>query len=446
MKYQLLPPLTKEERDGLMADVKARGVLVPVEKDEDGEILDGHNRAAIADELGIDYPVITRRFASEQEKREHVLKINLVRRHLDPLRWGQVFAKLLTEKGVQTGQGARNDVTANGTDGSTSATVAEVAAEVGTPERTARQRVAVARKYDALPKKQKQAVDKGEKTVHKAHREQQRKKKQKKPKKQSAGLSDDRCRVIVGDAVEQLAKLPAGSVRLAFADPPYNVGIDYGDGADKDRLPGEQYVAWCRSWFDQIHRVLTGDGAFWLLCGYEYADLLAVELRKAGFHRRAWVTWYETFGVCNSAKNNFSRTSRPIFYCVKNPMAFVWNVEAVTRSSDRQAKYNDARADPEGKVWDDVWQIPRLTGTSKERLPDFPTQLPVALLLPIIGCASDPGDLVLDPFSGSGTTGSASLRLGRRYVGVERNENFARLAQERLEGERDGDESGKGTS
>src|SRR5262249_46230351 len=109
-----------------------------------------------------------------------------------------------------------------------------------------------------------------------------------------------------------------------------------------------------------------------------------------------------------------------------------FNREAVTRLSDRQTKYNDRRADPRGKIWDDVWVIPRLVGTAEERIPDFPTQLPLDLLRPIIGCASDPRDLVLDPFSGSATTGVAALELGRRYVGIEKREKFATLSRKRL--------------
>jgi len=250
--------------------------------------------------------------------------------------------------------------------------------------------------------------------------------------------------VIVGDCLDVLPTLPDRSAPSVVTDPPYNVGVNYGNGADKDRLPDDVYVAWCRSWFDQIHRILTDDGTFWLLCGYEYAAELAVELKRAGFHRRAWVTWYETFGVCNSAMTNLSRTSRPLFYCVKDVKRFAWHPEAVNVLSARQKKYADARANPEGKVmddvwgvdglWDDVWKVSRVNGTFEERIPGFPTQLPLDLLETIVGATSDPGDLVLDPFSGSATTGEAALRLGRRYLGIEKSERFAELSRLRLRG------------
>ena len=454
MKYQLLPPLTAEERAGLTADIKARGVLVPVEKDENGDILDGHNRAAIADELGIDYPVIVRHFGSEQEKREHVLKINLVRRHLDPVRWGLAFQKLLEEKGVHAERGPKPD-------GSISLTVSEIAAEVGVPASTARRRVAVAKKYDALPEKQKEAVDSGKKTVHKAHREEQRRRTAPESSAPTGGAvtfemihADVLAPHGLYHAVPNGTAAMAGShlpgfvceaPTLIFADPPYNVGIDYGDGPEADSLLDEDYLRWVERWLTLCHDRLTPHGTIWVLIGDEYADHYGVLLSRVGFHRRAWIKWYETFGVCNSARNNFSRCSRHLFYCVKDPKRFTWHPEAVMRSSDRQTKYADARAEPDGKVWDDVWQIPRLTGTCAERLPDFPTQLPLALLLPIVGATSDPGDLVVDPFAGSATSGVAALRLGRRWRGLEKQLHFARLALQRLQGEgADGTTTGDG--
>lgn len=110
----------------------------------------------------------------------------------------------------------------------------------------------------------------------------------------------------------------------------------------------------------------------------------------------------------------------------------MFNSDAVSRPSDRQLKYADKRAAPDGKLWDIVWCIPRLVENSQERLPDFPTQLPLALLTPIIQCGSNPGNLVIDPFSGSGTTGVAALLGSRRFIGCELNSRFARAAEVRL--------------
>jgi site-specific DNA-methyltransferase (adenine-specific) len=241
-------------------------------------------------------------------------------------------------------------------------------------------------------------------------------------------------RVVEGDCLAELPKLRAGCARLVFADPPYNVGMDYGGGAKADRRPDDEYLADCRRCFEECRRVLADDGSLWVLIGDEYAAEYGVMLKGLGLTIRGWIKWHETFGVCNSAKRGFSRCSRHLFYFAKDARRFVFNPEAVSRPSDRQTKYNDARADPTGKVWDDVWVIPRLTGTCAERLPEFPTQLPLDLLRPVILCASDPGDLVIDPYSGSATTGVAALESGRRYLGVERGPNFARLSRLRLRG------------
>lgn len=221
-----------------------------------------------------------------------------------------------------------------------------------------------------------------------------------------------------------------GPARLIFADPPYNIGIDYGKGEHADRLSDDDYMDWVRQWLDLCWDCLTEDGSIWVMIGDEYAAEYYLELKAVGFHVRSWIKWYETFGVNCSTK--FNRTSRHIFYAVKDENNFVFNPEPVTRPSDRQAKYGDKRAATGGKIWDDVWEIPRLTGTCAERIPDFPTQLPIALVEPIVLCGSMPGDLVVDPFSGSGTTGVAAVRNARKYVGIEDKENFADVSELRL--------------
>lgn len=246
---------------------------------------------------------------------------------------------------------------------------------------------------------------------------------------------DDRWRIVTGDCVEELHRLE--SPRLIFADPPYNIGIDYGDGESGDLLDYDEYVEWAGTWVEACASALAGDGSLWLLVSHEYAAEYALAIKKAGLGIRNWITWYEGFGV--NCQTKFNRTSRIIFYAVKGVNDFVFNRDAVSRPSDRQTKYNDARANPDGKVLDDVWtDIPRLAGTHAERIPTFPTQLPIALLSRIIACASEPGDLVVDPFNGSGTTGAAALRLGRRYVGIEKREEFATIARQRLKGESNG--------
>jgi site-specific DNA-methyltransferase (adenine-specific) len=240
-----------------------------------------------------------------------------------------------------------------------------------------------------------------------------------------------------GDCLVELAKIQEGSVRLAFADPPYNIGVNYGGGKKADLLPREDYLAWCGSWMKAVARTLTPDGSFWVLINDESAARFEILLEEAGLVLRQWIIWYETFGVNHAG--GFNRCHRHLFWFVKNPKRFVFHGEAVNRPSDRQTKYKDKRADEGGKTWDSVWginpPIPRLTATCAERLEEFPTQLPLALLLPIVGCASEPGDLVLDPFAGSATTGVACHRRQRKFLGIEKSRKFADLSRDRLAAE-----------
>lgn len=239
----------------------------------------------------------------------------------------------------------------------------------------------------------------------------------------------DAWRVITGDCLDIMPSLDPGSVRLVFADPPYNKGVRYGPHHNDNMKPAA-YLAWCRRWMKLVHGRLTDDGSFLLLIDQEWAHRLAVAGEDLGFHLRQTVTWYETFGV--NCTRKFNRCSRALLYFTRDNRRFVFNAAAVNRPSDRQTKYNDKRANPAGKIWDDVWNIPRLAGTHKERILGFKTQLPLKLLRPIVGFASDPGDLVLDPFAGSGTTGVVCVELGRRFVGIEQGEQYAAIASARI--------------
>jgi site-specific DNA-methyltransferase (adenine-specific) len=235
--------------------------------------------------------------------------------------------------------------------------------------------------------------------------------------------------IQTGDCLEAVAQQKPGIARLIFADPPYNQRIDYGQGTKADALPRERYLGWCRRWMQLCYDVLAPDGSFWVLINDEWADEFGCMLRAVGLHRRSWIKWYESFG--NNCTKKFNRCSRHLFHMVKDRKRFVFHPEAISRLSDRIVKYRDKRGKGP-KLWDDVWIIPRLAGKHRERIKGFPTQLPIKLLRPIVGCASDPGDLIVDPFSGSATMGHAAIETGRRYLGVELNPAFAARSRERL--------------
>ena len=237
-------------------------------------------------------------------------------------------------------------------------------------------------------------------------------------------------RVIKGDVLEKFKFIPDESIDLICTDPPYNIGVDYGFGKHEDKR--KDYPEWCAEWIQQCSRVLSAKGSIWIVSGQEFGAHIDLEMQKYFFIRNR-ITWYESFGAY--CRNKFGRTSRPIFYGTKKKLGFTFNRSAVTVPSDRQLKYNDKRANPEGKVMGDVWDIARVCGTFKERIPGVPTQLPKALVTRIVKVSSNRGDTVLDPFCGSGTVLAVSKSLGRDSLGIEQNPEYVRIAEDRIEKE-----------
>jgi len=191
-------------------------------------------------------------------------------------------------------------------------------------------------------------------------------------------LSQATCKseILTGDCLEYLPAL--NGVRLLFADPPNNIGINYGAGSRADKLPLAEYLAWFGQWIQAAVRTLTDDGSLWLMVPPDYAEHFAWMLNRAGLTRVDWIIWHETFGQHRTKR--FSKTSRFIFWYAKDARNYVFNRDDLRVPSDRQLKYRDKRAHPAGKVPGNVWTIPRVCGKHAERIPGVPTQLPLALL------------------------------------------------------------------
>lgn len=216
---------------------------------------------------------------------------------------------------------------------------------------------------------------------------------------------------------------------LIFADPPFNIGYEY--DFYSDRLVGEDYVAWSRRWLRAAYQALSPTGTLWIAIGDDYAAELKIAAETVGFHMRSWVIWHYTFGV--NCKNKLTRAHTHLFYMVKDRKAFTFNADAIRVPSARQTKYNDKRAMAGGRLPDDVWQFNRVCGTHRERVKWHPCQMPESILDRILRACSSEGDTVLDPFSGSGTTGVVASRLGRNFIGFELSPEYCRLATERIE-------------
>jgi len=257
-----------------------------------------------------------------------------------------------------------------------------------------------------------------------------------------------------GDCLQGLAKLESGIVDLAFADPPFNIGYDY-DVYD-DRQSADAYLDWCRQWGEQLHRVLSPSGSFWLAIGDEYAAELKVLMqRDVGFSCRSWVVWYYTFGI--NCTKKFSRSHAHLFHFVRDPKKYTFNTAEIRVPSARQLVYADGRANPNGRLPDDTWILrpqdlpagfapehdtwyfPRVCGTFRERAGFHGCQMPEQLLGRIIKVSSNPGDLVLDPFAGTGASLAVAKKLGRRWLGFELSPHYAKRVQARLDSIRVGE-------
>lgn len=254
--------------------------------------------------------------------------------------------------------------------------------------------------------------------------------------------------IVAGDCIESLKNLPDGCVDLVFADPPFNIGYKY-DVYD-DRKSVDEYLDWTKRWVEQVHRVLKPNGAFWLAIGDDFAaELKVLAQRDVGFHLRNWVIWYYTFGV--HCKKKFTRSHTHLLYFVRDKKNFTFNDMEIRVPSARQLVYGDKRANPKGRVpddtWilrpqdipesfqaeDDTWYFPRVAGTFKQRAGFHGCQMPEQLLGRIIRSCSNPGDLVLDPFGGSGSTLVVAKKLERHYLGFELSVDYVEKINERLD-------------
>ncbi len=235
-------------------------------------------------------------------------------------------------------------------------------------------------------------------------------------------------KIICGDCIETLSKIDQPFADLIFADPPFNIGYKY----DKyhDKVERNNYIAWTKDWMTACKNVLKPVGSFYIAIGDDYAANVKVIADELGLAMRNWIIWHYTFG--QQTKDKFARSHTHIFYFVNDPKNFTFNDYAVRVPSDRQLIYADKRANPAGKIPDDVWEDSRVCGTFKERTGWHPCQMPEQLLMRIVAASSNAGDCVLDPFVGSGTTPAAAIKLRRNYVGIEISADYVKKANLRL--------------
>ena len=243
--------------------------------------------------------------------------------------------------------------------------------------------------------------------------------------------------IIVGDSIALLAGLPPASVDLIFADPPYNLQlsgeltrpdtskVDAVDD-DWDRFESfEAYDAFTRAWLIGCRRVLKPEGSLWVIGSYHNIFRVGSALQDLGFWILNDVVWRKTNPMPNFRGRRLQNAHETLIWAAPSAEArgFTFNYEAAKAGNEDLQLRSD-------------WLFPICTGA--ERLKDqdgrklHPTQKPEALLHRILTIASRPGDVVLDPFFGSGTTGAVAKHLNRRYIGLERERGYAVAAERRI--------------
>lgn len=237
------------------------------------------------------------------------------------------------------------------------------------------------------------------------------------------------------DALIGLRALPDACVDLAFADPPYNIGKQFGDFKDQ-WASDEDYLQWCQLWLSECLRVLAANGSLYLMASTQAMPLLDGWLRERIFVRSRIVWHYDSSGV--QAKKHFGSVWEPILHCVKNPNQYTFNAEKILVEARTGAvrKLIDYRKNPPApynskKVPGNLWYFPRV----RYRMPEYeqhPSQKPEALLARIIEASSSPGDLILDPFAGTFTSGAVAKQLNRRFMGFELQPDYVEIGLRRL--------------
>lgn len=256
------------------------------------------------------------------------------------------------------------------------------------------------------------------------------------PPRATYHLDDPQTDVYVGDCRKILAELPPESVDLVFADPPFNWDFEYDGWYDK--LPRDQYLRFTDQWLDACVAALSPRGSLWVNIPDDTAAEVVMLLKKKHHLRMMnWCIWHFRFG--QHRDKSFIVSKVHVLYFVKDEALRIWNPDAVLEPSDRAAIYNDIRTTrtqrPGLRVPLDVWYgeyFGRIQGNNKERRRGHSNQIPESYMQRIILACSNPDDLVLDPFLGSGTTSTVARALGRRSIGIEFGKANAKSAFERI--------------
>jgi adenine-specific DNA-methyltransferase len=240
------------------------------------------------------------------------------------------------------------------------------------------------------------------------------------------------------DCLKLMKKIPKSFVDLTITSPPYNIGKEY-----EKVQPIDKYVSWCKKWMSLVHNITKDDGAFLLNIGYlkipdkgRNVPIPYLLWDKTNFYLMQEIIW--NYGAGITCKNVLSPRNEKILWYVKNKDEYTFNLDPIR---DPNVKYPNSkrngklRVNPLGKNPTDVWQIAKVTSgknrSSKERT-KHPAQFPSELIKKLVNGFSNPNNIILDPFIGSGTTAEVALKNKRFCIGFEIKKDYCDLAIERL--------------
>ena len=241
--------------------------------------------------------------------------------------------------------------------------------------------------------------------------------------------------ILLGECVEKMEAMLAQSVDMVFADPPYNLQLEGDllrpnntkvDGVDNDwdRFDGfKAYDDFSARWLKAAMRVLKPHGTLWVIGSYHNIFRVGSILQDLGFWILNDVVWRKTNPMPNFRGRRFTNAHETLIWCARDKDArYRFNYEAMKNLNEDLQMRSD-------------WEIPICTGHERLKVDGrkaHPTQKPEALLHRVVLASTEPGDVVLDPFFGSGTTGAVAKRLGRHFIGIEQDPAYAKLAEERI--------------
>lgn len=231
-------------------------------------------------------------------------------------------------------------------------------------------------------------------------------------------------KIILGEAIEELRKIESSTVDLIVADPPYNLNKDYGNKSDSKTF--DDYIKFTIDWTTEASRVLKPTGSIYVFMGFRFISYLYKVLEKDNkllFNN--WICWYYTQGI--GKKKGFSPRHDDILMFTKSKK-YKFNLDDIRVPQKFYRSVNNMRGANPG----DVWEFSHIHYCQDNRQ-DHPTQKPEGLIERMVLASSDEGDLVIDPFSGSGTTLRVCQQLNRNAIGIELNETYVEQTETRLE-------------